>query len=157
MSARGYTLTELIVVLAVVALMMAVSVPFFLSYWQSSTLRAGAEELVTVLNGARQLAIRENQSVCVTRAGATVRYHLASCAAPAWTGPETASDGSIRLANDVQVAANTANVTFTYLGAAGAGGTYTVLNPANNQALCVVVAPSGRVSINPPAVPPVCP
>jgi Tfp pilus assembly protein FimT len=154
---RGYSAAELIVVVAIIGLIMVISVPFFLTYWQTSTLRAGAEELVTVLNGARQLAIKENQTVCVTNDGTSVIYHLTNCGNPAWTGPGTEANGAIRLANNVRVSAGTANVTFTYLGAAGTAGTYTVLNPANGRALCVAVAASGRVSINAPAVQPVCP
>jgi prepilin-type N-terminal cleavage/methylation domain-containing protein len=156
LNARGFSLTELIVVVGVLALMMAVSVPFFLNYWQTSTLRAGAEELVTVLNGARQLAIKENQTVCVTTAASAVTYHVTNCGTPGWVGPDTDANGLIRLQNGVQVTA-APNVTFTYLGAAGAGGTYTVVNPASGLALCVVVSPSGRISIAAPAAQPVCP
>lgn len=162
MNTRGFSLTEVVVTVAVIAVMMTLSVPYFLTYWQTSTLRAGAEEMATVLNGARQLAIKENQTVCVTvtTAGAnqgTVSYHVATCGAAAWVGPGVENDGNIRLTNNVRVSAATANVTFTYLGAAGTGGTFTVLNPTSGLALCVVVAVSGRVTISPPAVQPVCP
>jgi type IV fimbrial biogenesis protein FimT len=156
-NARGFSFIELSVVMAVIGVAMAISVPFFLTYWQSSTLKAGAEELVTVLNGARQLALSRNQSVCVTNNATTVAYHLSTCGAAAWTGGGTESDGSIRLANGVRVSAATANATFNYLGAAGTGATYTVLHAPSSRALCVVVAPSGRITVAPPATQPTCP
>lgn len=157
MSGRGFSLAEIAVVLAVIGVVMALAAPFFLTYWQSATLKAGAEELVTVLNGARQLALNQNQTVCVTNNGTTVAYHLGNCAAAPWTGLGTEADGSIRLANAVQVSAATASATFNYLGAGGGGATYTVLHPTTGRALCVVVAPSGRVTIAAPANQPVCP
>jgi type IV fimbrial biogenesis protein FimT len=157
LNARGFSFIELSVVMAVIGVAMAISVPFFLTYWQSSTLKAGAEELVTALNGARQLALNRNQSVCVTNNTTTVAYHLGTCGAAAWTGLGTESDGSIRLANGVRVSAATANATFNYLGAAGTGATYTVLHAPSSRALCVVVAPSGRITVAPPATQPTCP
>jgi len=64
---RGVGLAELIVVVAILGLLAAIGVPYLVSYWQASTLTAGAQELQTILNGARQLAIRNNTSVCVKR------------------------------------------------------------------------------------------
>lgn len=148
-AARGFTLAELIVVVAIMGTLMALSLPFFLRYWQSATLKAGAEELATLLNVARQLAIKDNGSVCVVResSGTRIRYEQASCGGTAWTGPGTDASGWIRLANSVEVSAATASVVFTYLGAASPGGTYTVRNPANSATMSVIVAASGRVSI----------
>ena len=134
---------------AIIGLVTAIAMPFFFSYWKSATLKAGAEELATLLNVARQLAIKDNTSFCVAResSGTRIRYEQASCGGTAWTGPGTDSSGWIRLANSVEVSAATASVIFTYLGAASPGGTYTVRNPTDNSTMSVVVAASGRVSI----------
>jgi Tfp pilus assembly protein FimT len=141
---------ELVVVVAIVGLIMAVSTPVFLSYWRTSTLRAGAEELSAVLNNARQLAIKENTTVCVRRQGSTrVRFHTPTCGGAAWTGVGTEANGDIRLANNVTVSADTADVIFTYLGAAAPGGTYTVRNPVDGRTMSVIVASTGRVRIGP--------
>lgn len=135
-------------VVAIIGIIMAVSMPLFLSYWRTSTLRAGAEELSAVLNSARQLAIKENTSVCVTNDGTRVQYHLTTCGAAAWTGVGTDSSGNVRLANNVGVSGGT-NVVFTYLGAASTAGTYTVTNPADGRTMSVIVASTGRVRIGP--------
>ena len=79
-------MTELIVVIAVIGIIMAVSVPTLWTYFRTATLRGAAEELVTVLNGARQLAIRANSTVCVTNDGTRVQYHLSTCGAATWKG-----------------------------------------------------------------------
>jgi Tfp pilus assembly protein FimT len=139
---------ELVVVVAIIGIIMAVSTPVFLSYWRTSTLRAGAEELAAILNNARQLAIKENTSVCVRRQGSSkVRIHMQTCAGTVWTGLRTESNGDIRLANNVTVSADTADVVFTYLGAASTAGTYTVRNPVDGRTLSVIVASTGRVRI----------
>lgn len=134
-------------VVAVVALLMAVSAPMYLSYMRSSTLRGGAEELAAVLGSARQLAIKENTSVCVTSNGTSFQLHLSTCATAAWTGPGTDSAGWIRLANNVTV--NGGNVVFDYIGKATTAGAYTVRNPTDGRTLSVVVALTGRVRITP--------
>lgn len=146
-------------VVAVVGIIMTLSIPAFLTYWKSSTTQAGANELATVLNGARQLAIKENTSVCVTVGSNGVTYRLGNCttitncANPAtppcvWRGPGTDNTGLIKLSNNVQVTATTASVVFTYLGAASTGGTYTVSNPSDpSNTRGVKVAPSGRISL----------
>lgn len=145
---RGFGLAELIVVVAVIGIMIAAAMPSLISYWQASTLTAGAQELQSVLNGARQLAIRQNASVCVERSSTRVRFLVGGCAGTAFTGPGTDANGWIGLANNVQIVNSTANVVFSYLGAANPGGTYTVRNPANTaQTQTVTVTASGRVRI----------
>jgi Tfp pilus assembly protein FimT len=140
---------ELVVVVAIVGLIMAVSTPVFLSYWRTSTLRAGAEELAAIINNARMLAIKENTTVCVSRQGNRVRYSMPTCASAAWTGPGTDANGDIRLSNNVTVTSASTNVIFTYLGAASTPGTLTVRNPVDGRTLNVIVASTGRVRIGP--------
>jgi prepilin-type N-terminal cleavage/methylation domain-containing protein len=144
----GFSLTELIVVVGVIGIIMAASAPFFLSYLRTSALRTGAEEMVTVLNRARQLAIRDNSNMCVTNDGTRVQYHIATCGGTVWTGPGTDVVGFIRLGNNITVASGQ-NVVFTYIGTATVAGTYTVTNPQDSRTMSVIVAPSGRVSIGP--------
>jgi prepilin-type N-terminal cleavage/methylation domain-containing protein len=150
--ARGFTLTELVVVVAVAGVIMAVSVPTLWTYFRSASLRGGAEEAVTVLNGARQLAIRLNTTVCVTNNGTSVQYHVGTCTAAAWTGPGTDASGNIRLANSIAVS-GTNNLCFNYLGAGTAtpaqcvnNGTLTVSNPTGGT-MSVVMATTGRIRI----------
>jgi type II secretion system protein H len=144
----GFSLAELIVVLAVIGILTAFAVPMMMSYWRTSTLMAGAREVATALNGARELAIRENRNVCVTTDGTHLQYRLGTCAATPWAGPVTDAGGNITLVNRVTVS-GTANVIFNYLGAAIQAGSYSVLSPSGGGTLSVTVAQNGRVSVGP--------
>ena len=164
MNARGFSLAELIVVAAVMGVLVAVGMPTFISYWRTSGLKAGAQEMVAVLNQGRELAIKENESVCVKGSGGAgtygtkVRFLRGNCSASSlcsatanlsrciWTGPGTDSSGYIELANRIE-ARPSADVVFTYLGAATTAGTYTVRSIDNTSATATVtVAGSGRIN-----------
>jgi len=132
-------------VMAIIGIVAAASTPWLITYWRSATLKAAAEELAAGLNRARQLAISQNQSVCVQVVGTRYRYRLNGCGGTIWTGPGTDATGLYRLANDVTLATN-ANPVFDYLGAA-TGATFTVRPPQGSATLKVVVSVSGRVQV----------
>jgi Tfp pilus assembly protein FimT len=146
-------MTELLVVVAVAGIIMAVSVPALWTYFRTAALRAAAEEMVTVLNGARQLAIRSNTTVCVTNDGTRVQYRISGCAGTIWTGPGTDAAGNVSLANGL-LASGTPNFCYSYLGAGTTTpgpcvntATFTVTNPAGGATMNVTVATTGRTRI----------
>ena len=148
---EGFTLTDLAITLAVISIVATLAFPYFQTFLRAARVKAGAQELSAIIGGARQLAIARNTLVCVTLSGNQARYMLNTSAActggTAYTGPITQSDGTIPLTNQMQISGTTANVVFTNLGAASTAGTYTVRDPSTNQTLNVVVAASGRVTI----------
>ena len=143
----GFTLIELTVVIAIVAVVVGVSIPFFSSFHQASRLRAAADEMATVLNAARYQALKQNTSVCVAVSGQRVQYRVGGCSGGVWLGPGTNGAGFIALQNTVPITGATADVVFTNLGAAAVGGTYTLRNPDDGRTLTVTVAGSGRITI----------
>jgi type II secretion system protein H len=150
MSQRGFSMIELLVVISIIGIMSVMAYPYAASYVQASKLRAAAEELVAIINGARQLAITRNTSVCVSLSNNRAVYKTGTnpCASGAtFIGAGTASDGTIKLQNDVRITGTTANVVFSPLGAASPAGTYTVTNPTNSLTMSVVVSTAGRVTI----------
>lgn len=145
--ARGFTLAELGMVLAVVGLLSAIAAPALLSYWQTSTLGAGALELAGTINHARQLAISLNAPVCVaTDRG---RLRLESVSANACMGVPLAVSGptAFELASGLVVENAGPSVVLTSLGAAIPGGTFSVTHPVTGARRTVVIAASGRVSV----------
>ncbi len=144
----GFSLAELIVVVAMIGLLAALGLPQFMSYWRSSATTAGASELATALSRARQLAITGNQNYCAEVLGASLLYrqnsNAACTAGTIWTGTGTDGAGLMAISNNMQLSGGP--VVFTSLGAAALAGTFTVTNP-NGGTRNVVVAASGRVSV----------
>ncbi len=144
---RGFTLAELLVLFAIVGILSTMSVGAFLTYWHAATVKGGAQELRTILNQARQLAIAQNTTVCVNQNGTSVQFLTGGCSGTVWTGPGTDGNGWFTLQNSVNVSSATANVAFDYMGAGTTAGTYTVQNPVDNSTMTVTVALSGRITI----------
>lgn len=63
---RGYTTAELLVVVAIIGILSLVTVPNFISMYQSSRVKAAARGLTTTIRNARQLAISGNQRTKVS-------------------------------------------------------------------------------------------
>jgi Tfp pilus assembly protein FimT len=141
----GFTSAELVVVAAVIGLLFTAAMASG-TWWRTSALSAGAEELKALLNAARQLAVAENTSVCVASAGAGVQFLLGGCTGSAWTGPGSRAGGVIPLASNVSITASS-SVVFTYLGAAVPAGSYTIVDPRGDASVRVVVAASGRITV----------
>jgi Tfp pilus assembly protein FimT len=142
---------ELALVMAIIGILSALAMPLFVTYYQASKLRVGAEEVAAFINQGRQIAIKENISspgVCVLILPTAVQYRLGSCTAAAWTGPGTDAAGNIAVPQGVTLT-KTADPVFSYLGAANPAGTITVTNAQTGSTLRVFVAASGRVSIGP--------
>jgi type IV fimbrial biogenesis protein FimT len=148
---RGFSLTELLVVVGLIGVLSLVAVPSLLTYWRTSSLAAGAEQLASVMNRARQLAINQNRSVCVERSGTNVRLRPTSaspadCTGAVWTGVGTDSAGLIQIANSLQVS-GAASAIFTNVGGASTTATYTLTDPKTGLSRSVVVSSTGRVTI----------
>ena len=148
-------MAELIVVMAVIGVTVGVAIPSLWTYYRSSALRAGAEQTVVLLNGARQLAIRLNKTICVTYDGTGVQYHQDTCSAAAYVTSGTDASGYMTLPTGLTLS-GTNNLCFGYLGAPPApsllpagcntNGTVTVSRSAGGS-INVIMALTGRVRI----------
>ena len=148
LSQDGYSIAELMVVVAIIGILVTSSAPFFLSYYQAAKLKTAAEEIAGYLNQGRQLAIRTNNPVCVQVTATTIFFRLGSCAGTIWAGAGTTGAGNINLPQDITIVAS-ANPIFSYLGAATPAASYTVTNTQTGLSLHVTLAASGRITIGP--------
>jgi prepilin-type N-terminal cleavage/methylation domain-containing protein len=146
----GFSLGELLVTVAVIGIVSILATPAFISYSQAARLKGGAQELATILNQARQLAITRNTTTCVRHNGnKSIRFRINGCGGTVWTGPGTDANGWFNLIEDVDISGATTDVVFTHLGTASTAGTFTVRNPSTTRTLRVIVALSGRITIGP--------
>jgi prepilin-type N-terminal cleavage/methylation domain-containing protein len=142
----GFSITELVVALAVVGVLFVMTVPFFIRYYQTAAARADVQQVITLFNQARGLAVGQNDFVCVTMPTNTqMLLRLSTCAGTAWTGPGTDGAGKINLPKGFTIWPLN-NVTFNYLGAAGAAITYTMTNSTTSKTSTISIALSGRVT-----------
>jgi len=142
----GFSITELVVIIAVVGVLFVMSVPSFVRYYQAAAARANVQQVITLFNQARELAIRQNDIVCVTMpTNSQMALRLSNCTGAVWTGPGTDGAGNINLPQGFTIGA-LSNVTFNYLGAAGAATTYTMTSSTTYATSTISIALSGRVT-----------
>ena len=88
MNARGFSLVELMLIVAVAGVLAALVAPSLASYARTSALQAGARELATAISLGRQIAITQNIAVCVELASATnIRLRKGGCGGASGPGP----------------------------------------------------------------------
>jgi Tfp pilus assembly protein FimT len=144
----GFSLAELTVLLAVIGVLFSLSLPAFISYYQSAQVRGAAADVVAYVNQGRQLAIQMNCSVSVGITTTTITYtRQGNCQTPGvWTGVGTDAAGNIKAPDGITLAASATPV-FNNLGAAAPAATLTVTH--GSSSLSVLVSASGRVTVGP--------
>jgi type IV fimbrial biogenesis protein FimT len=96
-TARGVTLIELAVVLAIVAILLSQAAPMFSAWTENVQIRTATESIQNGLQLARSEAIRRNRNVIfwlTSTANPTAADWLVGCATPVGAGvqPEAAGD-----------------------------------------------------------------
>src|SRR4029077_10271670 len=91
----GFSVTELVVVIALIGVLFVMTVPFFLTYYQAAAARANVQEVITLFNQARELAIKQNDVVCVNMPTNTqMAFLLSNCVGTPVTGAGTHKPGA---------------------------------------------------------------
>ena len=74
----GFTITELMVTIAVIAILASLAIPNFIAWLPNYRLRSGAEEIQSTLQFARLTAIKRNATATVTFDIANETYRASS-------------------------------------------------------------------------------
>jgi len=117
----GYTITELMVTIAVFAILASLAIPNFIAWLPNYRLRSGAEEIQSTLQFARITAIKRN-------ATATVTFDIANETYRASVGGEAIRGGRMPAGIDINSAFGGTSVQFDSRGVASAAGTAVVRN-----------------------------
>jgi len=90
----GFTFTELMVTIAVVAILASLAIPNFIAWLPNYRLKSGAEEIQSTLQFARITAIKENSTV-------TVDFNTANETYRASVGGQTFRSGQMPAGIDI--------------------------------------------------------
>jgi len=154
--ADGFTVVELVVLVAVISILCAIGFPLYLSYSRAQETDSAARVVVVALNQARQLAVTRGISFSIeTQTNPNNRMRFCSGTAvpcpggQVYTGAETDANGWRKLENSSRFTAGP-TITFSSLGAATVSGIITVQNSSATGSLDVCVSPSGRIKAQAP-------
>jgi len=84
---RGFTMLELLIVLAIMGILAAVGIPWFMKLMQRQALKAAAHDIQTTLAAARMTAVKLNAPVSVTILSTTppIQFQIVEAPPPAPT------------------------------------------------------------------------
>ena len=146
---KGFTAMELVIVVAIVAILASIAVPNFIAYNTRARLRGAESNLVANFELARATAIRENGNVAVVFNANGLGYVVFEDFNSNW-----AQDGDERLLRNITLPPGVSvNIPTTFPGDRmrfnsrgfpdGAFGTATLSNPEGNRSVVVNIV--GRV------------
>jgi prepilin-type N-terminal cleavage/methylation domain-containing protein len=154
---RGFTLVELMVIIAIIGIISTMATPLFMTFLRAMETRGASQELATLLNQAKQLAISTNCPYRLEIDTVNNQLRFASkkdpitgvCTTNTWTG-----EGYRRLENQARLSnTNRPSYAFNHLGTTPDTGTITVQDSKSNSSLNVVISSMGRIRICPPNCP----
>lgn len=149
---RGVSLIELMIGVAIAAMLFALGAPNFSAFIQNSKIRNAAEAIQNGLSLARVEAVRRNTSVQFvlgTGSSWTVGCETATTDCPASIQSRSTAEGSTNAAvatTEVAASTNVINTTPTFtdtLGFNGLGGITSVTLPAGSNAIFNITNPNG--------------
>jgi Tfp pilus assembly protein FimT len=141
----GVSLSELVVVCAITALVAGLSIPWTISANRAFNASRGAREIQAALNQARAVAITTRQTISFCPVTGGYAFRQGTCAGgTAWVGPDTNASGVFRQSTAVTLTG--ASPVFTPFGTASTTGTITVTS-ATGTSQTVTVRASGRITI----------
>lgn len=161
---QGFNLIEMMVVVAVIAILLALAAPSFGKMVQNTKIRTVAEVLQNGMRLAKNEAVRRSRRVTFTLTNAPGFAPPPSTAGKSWsiqTEPliegevgefiQSASLGGASAS--VSVTASTATLTFNSVGRLTTDGTNTfdIVNGSGDRPLRVVVSQSGQIRMCDPA------
>jgi len=136
----GYTITELMVTIAVFAILASLAIPNFIAWLPNYRLRSGAEEIQSTLQFARLTAIKRN-------ATATVTFDIANETYRASVGGQAIRGGRMPAGIDINSAFGGTSVQFDSRGIANNAGTAVVRNNlGRTKTITVYITGNSRIN-----------
>jgi type IV fimbrial biogenesis protein FimT len=126
----GFTLIELMVTIAVVAIMLALAAPSFADFIDKSRLKGAANGVVDLINSARAESVKQSRDISISLGGTTTAWCAGANAA---AEPTTAGDAVPAVCGCTCTTASSCIV----------NGEEAVFGTAKNDGVELMAAPSG--------------
>jgi len=154
----GFTSIELMVLIFIISIIVAISMPDFLSWRSNKEFNACIRHSVSIMRGARMYAVKENAPALVLfdSERGTIRSFVDRSRSNTWEPGEDMLIGAYEIPHSIDVRSNFPLISgegdiwkFRYnaRGAVSRAGTVTFEGP-NGRNASVVVAQSGRIRID---------
>lgn len=147
---RGFSLLELVIVIAILGILIAIIIPSFLKFRQSSILNSETQELVTIINRARLLSVsskNDKQFGVHFEAGQVVLFQGTTYSAGMTTNEPHVFNSNLTLST-IAVNGGGTDVLFQKVtGATSQNATTTLLVTGTTASTTVIVRPTGIATI----------
>ena len=143
---RGFSMTELLVAVGIMAIMIVTALPFVLASLRGATVTSATRELQDALIRSKMLAVTTRQNICFQTVSGGYRFLLVDCSGAAWKGSGTDSAGTFRSPSNVTVTNGGTSQIFTQFGTASQTGIITVTGPTGQTRTATVWA-TGRITV----------
>jgi prepilin-type N-terminal cleavage/methylation domain-containing protein len=143
---RGYTFIELLIVLAIIGIIMAVTIPSFSKFRQNSALNADTMNVITLINRARLLSVS-------SKADSQYGIYLSSTSSILFAGTTFASSPvatreTYALSNGVSMTGTASEIVFAKVtGVPSVSATTTILVTGTTSSTTVLILPTGIATI----------
>jgi len=143
-NSRGFTLVELLIVLALMSVLLTMAVPTFNRVYENIKLNADAQQMASVLRLARQEAVYSGQAKIVVFYTQSTKYKFIGKSSY-WFNSGVNYAGSTTFTTRY---ANKPACIFNPSGAPSGGGTVTIENSSNVKRYIIVNPVAGRVRVS---------
>lgn len=140
----GYTLTEMMIAVAVITIAVGLAVPHYSEWQAQSQLRQATSEVATQLTLARMAAMNRNRSVDVTMQNSGNTTHVSAVAS---SGASVLDE--VLQSKGVSLVGSPITVSFSSMGLRTSGGTgITTIGMCNSYRLqySITIVPVGKVN-----------
>lgn len=146
---KGFTLLELMVTIAIVAILLAIGVPSFQSFIMNNRLTAQANDFVSALNLARSEAIKRASAISITATSSTASNEFGN----GWSVKVTSNNEVLRThdtlqgSNTLDSVDNVTTIQFQSTGTIGANRTFNLCD-SRKTGRQIIISTTGRVNMN---------
>lgn len=141
---KGFTLTEILIIIGIIAVLVGIGIPVFRSYQPTLQLNGAVRNLVSDLRYTQQLAVTQQLEHCVRFFSEDKKYKIIQCQNP--EAEEILKTISVQEINSITVTDFSNNeARYNPYGAVKKDGT--VILEVNGKTKTIKVRPSGFVKI----------